>query len=65
MKGAITKEGREVAAWMIGQLSYLTRGYRNIVIGCYKSAIQNSGYAEPTDGEGVIVDYVIEIMKSL
>lgn len=48
---------------MITELSSLKYGYRDIVEGCYQTAITNCGYDKPTESMLVIIDEVIRILN--
>jgi len=60
---AFSNEARRIMGFMITELSSLKYGYRDIVEGCYQTAITNCGYDKPTESMLVIIDEVIRILN--
>lgn len=53
----------ETVHFMIKHLSGMKYCYKEIVEGCYDTAIQNFNLPEPPEGKEVTVNKVIEILK--
>jgi len=59
----MSKEAKNIMAFMLKGLSGMSHGYRQIVEGSYDCAITNHGYGIPSEPREEIVDNVIRILN--
>jgi len=59
----MTNTANTLIHWMVGEMSTMTYGYRDIVEACYETAVMYRGFHAPTESKEVIVDKVIEILN--
>ena len=58
-----SSEALYLMTFMISELSTMKYGYRDIVKGCYWTAINNCAFPKPEESIDIIVDEVIRILK--
>ena len=65
MAQEISKNGKAILTFMLGELSGCSYLYRNIAEGCYEAAIQNHKFAVPMESMEVIVNEFFSIMNNV
>lgn len=65
MEESLSREGNLLCAKMLEELAFCGYGYVSIIEGCYDYCIKGYCMEVPVEGKTVIVNKVLEILKTV